>query len=263
MRKTTSWHGSHLALSVIFILALLFPESCFCQTREGQRAHEFHGTVTREIQMKYLLFLPEGYSNNTGKKWPLIMYLHGGSRRGTDIEKLREPSYGLPALVEKNKSFPFIVLSPQCPEGEYWTDTDGLIALLDEVLKNYAIDPRRVYLTGHSMGGRGTWYLAYEHPEKFAAIAPMSGLFLSTAWASRLKHMPIWAFHGERDDIAPISDTVELVNALKDAGNADVRFTILPDRDHFILDEYENRALYSWFLAHELNQGPISTGVKQ
>jgi predicted peptidase len=63
--------------------------------------------------MKYLLFLPERYNNNTGKKWPLIMYLHGGSRRGTDIEKLREPGYGLPALVEKNKSFPFVVLSPK------------------------------------------------------------------------------------------------------------------------------------------------------
>jgi predicted peptidase len=90
----------------------------------------------------------------------LIMYLHGGSRRGTDIEKLREPGYGLPAIVEKNKSFPFIVLSPQCPEGEFWTDSEPLIALLDEVLKKYSIDPARVYLTGHSMEGFGTWYLA-------------------------------------------------------------------------------------------------------
>jgi predicted peptidase len=134
--------------------------------------------------------------------------------------------------------------------------------LLDEVLKNYAVDPRRVYLTGHSMGGRGTWYLAYEHPERFAAIAPMSGLFLSTAWTSRLKHMPIWAFHGEKDDIAPISETAELVKALKDAGNTEVRFTALPARDHFILDEYENQELYSWFLEHELKDRPIPTGVK-
>jgi predicted peptidase len=262
MQKTAYWHRSGPVLSAIFILALLLPESCFCQTPEGQRSQEFHGTVTREVQMKYLLFLPEEYNNNTGKKWPLIMYLHGGSRRGTDIEKLREPGYGLPALVEKNKSFPFVVLSPQCPEGEYWTDTDGLIALLDEVLKNYAVDPRRVYLTGHSMGGRGTWYLAYEHPERFAAIAPMSGLFLSTAWASRLKHMPIWAFHGEKDDIAPISETAELVKALQDAGNTEVRFTALPARDHFILDEYENQELYSWFLEHELKDRPIPTGVE-
>ena len=262
MQKTTYWHRSGPVLSAIFVLALILPGSCFCQTPEGQRSQEFHGTVTREVQMIYLFFLPEGYNNNTGKKWPLIMYLHGGSRRGTDIEKLREPGYGLPALVEKNKSFPFVVLSPQCPEGEYWADTDGLIALLDEVLKNYAVDPRRVYLTGHSMGGRGTWYLAYEHPERFAAIAPMSGLFLSTAWASRLKHMPIWAFHGEKDDIAPIYETAELVKTLKDAGNTEVRFTALPARDHFILDEYANQKLYSWFLEHELKDRPIPIGVE-
>src|SRR4030088_1713549 len=195
MHTMAYWHRSGSVLSTIFILELLWAESCVCQTPEGQRSQQFHGTVTREVQMKYLLFLPEEYNNNTGKKWPLIMYLHGGSRRGTDIEKLREPGYGLPALVEKNKSFPFVVLSPQCPEGEYWTDTDGLIALLDEVLKNYAVDPRRVYLTGHSMGGRGTWYLAYEHPERFAAIAPTIQDSLNPFFVLCASHMAIREFH--------------------------------------------------------------------
>jgi predicted peptidase len=98
------------------------------------------------------------------------MYLHGGSRRGNDIEKLREPGYGLPALVEKDKSFPFIVLSPQGPDGEYWTDSEALVALLDDVIKKYSVDPCRVYLTGHSMGGRGTWYLAYRHPKNLLQL---------------------------------------------------------------------------------------------
>jgi predicted peptidase len=120
---------------VTFILALLLAESLFSQIASGQHPGEFQGTVTRQVLIKYLLFLPQGYADNPDRKWPLIMYLHGGSRRGNDIEKLREPGYGLPAVVEKNKSFPFIVLSPQCPEGEYWTDTDGLIALLDDVTK--------------------------------------------------------------------------------------------------------------------------------
>jgi poly(3-hydroxybutyrate) depolymerase len=93
------------------------------------------------------------------------------------------------------------VLSPQCPEGEYWTDTDALIALLDEVENKYQIDPTRVYLTGHSMGGFGTWYLAYKHLERFAAIAPMSAPFTVTAWAARLKDIPIWAFHGTKDSL--------------------------------------------------------------
>jgi predicted peptidase len=79
------------------------------------------------------------------------MYLRGGSRRGDDIERLRESGHGLPAMVEKSKSFPFIVLSPQCPDGEYWTDSETLVALLDEVMKMYSVDPERVYLTGHSI----------------------------------------------------------------------------------------------------------------
>jgi len=163
----------------------------------------------------------------------------------------------LPAFVEKNKSFPFVVLSPQCLEGEHWTDSDGLIALLDHVLKNYAIDPRRVYLTGHSMCARGSWYLAYRHPEKFAAIAPVSGNWLRMEWASRLKHMPIWAFHGEKDDIAPISLTVELVQAVKDAGNTEVRFTVLPARDHWILDQYENRSCTRGFCSTNCGTRPF------
>ena len=80
----------------------------------------------------------------------------------------------------------------------------AVIALLDEVMNKYAVDASRVYLTGHSMGGFGTWYLAYKHPEKFAAIAPMSAPMVITAWASRLKEMPIWVFHGEKDELVPV-----------------------------------------------------------
>ncbi len=219
-------------------------------SQAGQHPGEFAASITSHVQMQYLLFTPEGYEQAEGKIWPLIVYLHGGSRRGENIERLREPGYGLPAMVEKNKSFPFIVLSPLCPEGEYWTDTEAVIALLDEVMNKYAVDASRVYLTGHSMGGFGTWYLAYKHPEKFAAIAPMSAPMVITRWASRLKEMPIWAFHGEKDELVPVSDTQDLVHALTALGN-DVRLTILPNRDHYILDAYENQELYSWFLQHE------------
>src|SRR5258707_10429092 len=215
-----------------------------------QHSAEFVGTVTSHVQMRYLLFTPKAYENAGGKKWPLIVYLHGGSRRGKDVEQLREPGFGLPAIVDRNESFPFVVLSPQCPEGEYWTDTEAVITLLDEVISKYAVDASRVYLTGHSMGGFGTWYLAYKHPEKFAAIAPMSAPMVITRWASRLKEMPIWAFHGEKDELVPLSDTQDLGQVLTALGN-DGRLTFLPNRDHYILDAYENQELYSWFLQHE------------
>jgi predicted peptidase len=231
------------------LVALLLPAMSLAETIPGQHPQEFDGIVTLSVHIKYLLFIPDAYRDGEPKRWPLIMYLHGGSRRGDDIEKLREPGFGLTALVQKDKSFPFIVLSPQCPEGEYWTDTEALIALLDEVEKTYAVDPARVYLTGHSMGGFGTWYLAYRHPERFAAIAPMSAPFTVTAWATRLKDMPIWAFHGAKDSLVPIGGDQELIDALKALGNI-VRFTVLPGRDHDILDVYENQELYSWFLEH-------------
>jgi predicted peptidase len=234
----------------IVICCVLSCKIAVSETIIGQRPAEFRGTIIRELQIKYLLFVPAEYPEGQDKRWPLIMYLHGGSRRGNDIQKLREPGFGLPALVEKDKSFPFIVLSPQCPDGEIWTDTEALIALLNDVESKYSVDPSRVYLTGHSMGGFGTWYLAYKHPDRFAAIAPMSGWpFVTAAWAAQLKDMPIWAFHGAKDEIAPIGGTQELISALKALGN-DVRFTVLPDRDHYILDSYENKDLYSWFLHH-------------
>jgi predicted peptidase len=241
--------GAMRHLTLLTLVSILLPGTGSGGTPAGQHPEEFRGTVTRSLQMKYLLFIPDGYRESESKKWPLIMYLHGGSRRGDDVEKIREPRWGLPALLEKKKSFPFIVVSPLCPNGEYWTDTEALISLLDEIEKHYSIDPSRVYLTGHSMGGFGTWYLAYQHPERFAAIAPMSAPFVVTAWADRLKKMPIWAFHGSNDSLVPIGGTNDLIDALRSLGN-DVRFTVLPGRDHGILDVYENEELYSWFLKH-------------
>src|SRR5262245_8988293 len=118
----------------------------------GQRPQTFQRTISKTVTTKYLLFLPQDYGKQV-KSWPLILYLHGGSRRGEDIEMVR--AFGLPQIVEKDPSFPFIVVSPQCPQGEIWTDADTLINLLDEVMNKHAVDRERVYLTGHSMGGRG------------------------------------------------------------------------------------------------------------
>jgi predicted peptidase len=111
------------------------------------------------------------------------------------------------------------------------------------MLFNYG---RRTLSTPEFLGGEQR----HAHPEKFAAIAPMSAPRVMTAWAPRLREMPIWAFHGEKDELVPVSDTQDLVHALTALGN-DVRLTILPDRDHYILDAYENQDLYSWFLRHK------------
>jgi predicted peptidase len=229
------------------LLLLCFSKEQFSQSSNGQHSYNFNKKVSRNIAGKYLLFLPQDYGT-TRKRYPLIMYLNGGSLRGDDVEKVR--ILGLPKLIEKDKSFHFIVVSPLCPAGEIWTDTEMLIGILDEVTSSYAIDAERVYLTGHSMGGRGTLGLAYKYPERFAAIVPISAISTIPAWGRRLKDIPVWLFHGAKDDIVPIGETESVVNALKSVGG-DVKFTSLPDRDHFILDAYEGTAIYEWFLQHK------------
>jgi predicted peptidase len=242
-----------VSLSLLVVCTLAASNS-YSQTasvsQAGQHPHRLKKYATKIVAGQYLLFLPRDYGKSR-KQYPLIMYLHGGSLRGDSVEKVR--TLGLPQMVEQDKSFPFIVVSPLCPAGEIWTDTDLLIGILDEVLTKYSVDRSRVYLTGHSMGGRGAWYLAYKHPERFAAVAPMSGGPTITAWASRLKDVPVWAFHGAKDDIVPLIESEELVKAIKAAGG-DIKLTVLPDRDHFILDIYENKQLYDWFLQHKRNR---------
>lgn len=207
----------------------------------GQTAQSFNGT-------NYLLYLPKGYEGEE-KRWPLILYLHGKSLRGNDLQLLK--NYGLAALLEKDLRIPFIVVSPQCPGDKMWTDEeDQLLALLHRVSSSYPVDPERIYLTGHSMGARGTWSLASRHPEKFAAIVPLADGPSDLAWAKPLKNVPVWTFHGTKDDLAPFERTQQFVEALKREG-AEVKFTPLPERDHFILDTYENREIYDWLLQHK------------
>jgi predicted peptidase len=212
----------------------------------GQTAQSFNGT-------NYLFYLPEGYDREK-KRWPLILYLHGKSLRGNDVHMLKD--YGLAALLEKGLSISFIVVSPQCPGDKMWiNEEDELLALLDHVSSSYPVDPKRIYLTGHSMGARGTWFLASRYPEKFAAIVPMADGPTDLAWAKPLKNVPVWTFHGTIDDLAPFTRTQQFVEALKREG-AEVKFTPLPERDHFILDTYENKEIYDWLLQHKRKKLP-------
>ncbi len=206
-----------------------------------QTAQQFEKT-------NYLLYLPEGYAE-AEKRWPLILYLHGKSLRGDDLEMLK--GYGLAASLEKDLKIPFVVVSPQCPDDRYWmTEDEALIRLVEHAVSTYAVDPEHIYVTGHSMGGRGTWLLAYKHPEKFAAIVAMSDAPPDDAWARQVAKVPALVLHGTKDDLEPFERTRQFVEALKKFG-AEVKFTPLPDRDHFILDTYDNPEIYDWLLQHK------------
>ncbi|MBN2472045.1 MAG: prolyl oligopeptidase family serine peptidase [Anaerolineae bacterium] len=211
----------------------------------------FSATMSEVVRLPYLLTLPHGYNSNADP-WPLILFLHGAGERGTDVDALRV--YGMPKVAPRQREFPFITVSPVCPVYRWWGDyLPVLIGLLDDLQARYQVDPDRVYLTGLSMGGFGTWHLAVEYPERFAAIAPICG---GAHWAygireriAAIRDVPAWVFHGAQDDVVPLEESEVLVRALEEAGG-DARFTVYPEADHDSWTAtYDNPELYTWFLA--------------
>ncbi len=214
-------------------------------SRATQEAKAFAAAVTKKVSCHYLLHLPEGYERGR-KRWPLLLFLHGAGERGNDLELVKK--HGPPRLVAEGHDLPFLVVSPQCPSRRWWSD-DVLAALLDDAIARYRVDERRVYLTGLSMGGYGTWSLACERPERFAAIAPICGGG-NRLLAHRLKDLPVWAFHGAQDDVVPLAETEKMVDAVKASGGK-AKLTVYPHAGHDSWTAtYANPALYKWLLKH-------------
>jgi predicted peptidase len=198
------------------------------------------------VKLNYLLYLPPDYEQK--ESWPLILFLHGAGERGDDLELVKK--HGPPKVVERGKPLPFIVVSPQCPLGGWWSSKQlELTALLDEIEAKYKIDKDREYLTGLSMGGFGTWSLAGYSPKRFAAIVPICGggeVLLRRG----LGDMPIWVFHGAKDPVVGLKRSEDLVAALK--WNKHLKFTVYPDALHDSWTEtYNNPQLYEWLLSHK------------
>ncbi len=230
-----------------FFLVVFFVLPSFSQ-QERQTAHNFEKEIKITLSANYLLYLPKDY-NETEKEFPLVLFLHGAGERGDDIEKVK--IHGLPKLINEGKDFPFIVVSPQCPDRMFW-NTDILSKLLDEIEANYRVDKNRIYVTGLSMGGHGTWSLAIEQPNRFAAIAPVCG-WADTSKASTIAHIPIWVFHGAKDVVVPVKSSEDMVAALKNCGS-NVKLTIYPEANHDSWTEtYNNEELYKWFLEQSLH----------
>ena len=201
---------------------------------------------------RYTVFLPPSYGSSS-RRWPLILFLHGAGERGEDLRRVSR--HGPPKLVASGEmDLPFIVVAPQCPKGSWWNDRDqidNLSRLVSELETNYRIDNRRIYLTGLSMGGYGTWSLAASDPSRFAAIAPICGGG-NLRDAGIIKDIPIWVFHGARDNVVPVSESKQMVQAIRAAGG-EPEFTIYPKAGHDSWTaSYENPDLYQWFLKHQL-----------
>jgi predicted peptidase len=201
-------------------------------------------TTTVHEKIRYLTFLPTTYSAK-GAPVPLIVFLHGSGERGNDLNKVKV--WGPPAIAEKDPAFPFMVVSPQVPDGEWW-HANLLKAMIDEVLAKYNVDRSRVYLTGLSMGGYGAWDLAIRYPGYFAAVAPVCGGGTPIEIA-RMKDVPTWVFHGMKDDAVPEAESARMVAALKAAGG-NVRYTVLSEAGHVDawVYAYGEAGLFDWFL---------------
>jgi len=194
----------------------------------------------------HLVVLPDGYDRTPAKRWPLILFLHGSGERGNDLTMIKNE--GPQGYINQGHPLPFIVVSPQCPEWESWSP-ERLMRLIDQIEAAYRVDPKRIYVTGLSLGGIGTYDLAATYPQKFAALAPLSGME-NPEIVERLKSIPIWIFHGADDAIVPTRFSIDMANRLKEAG-ADFKLTIYPGVGHGGWDKtYANPALYAWFLDH-------------
>ena len=210
------------------------------------------------VAYRYLLYVPRAYPT-TKMPYPLVIYLHGGSQRGNDLEKLR--TYGPPHAVAQGRQFTCLIASPQCPDGNYWSTDNWLDSLLADLTTRYRVDPKRIYLTGISMGGYGTWQTATAHPNTFAAIAPLCGSSDDSTQVYQLKHIPVWAFHGTADEIPP-DETTRLVNRLRACGGR-VRLTKLTGKGHDIQYLCEEKAVYWWLLRQRRQDAAVPYPLKQ
>ena len=251
----------HLGVAVV-ILCLISALGVSAQT-PGQQVE-----IKAGLHYNYLLYLPQGYESG-GKPWPFILFLHGAGERGSQLSLVK--AHGPPKVVANSslmqKVFgaagcPFIVVSPQCPANEWWLN-EYLTPVLQDVLAKYSIDRKRMYMTGLSMGGFGTWSYASEFPDLFAAIIPISGganamdiasgyttLKIPAAKLENLGHVPIWCFHGRDDTTVPPALDEKAVKAVQAIGG-NAFYTLYWSTGHDAWTRtYDKPFIYPWLLTH-------------
>lgn len=207
----------------------------------------YHAQNNIEQDLNYLLYLPNEYDQSE-QVFPLVLFLHGAGERGDDLENLK--IHGIPKLINEGRSFPFISLAPQCPNDGYWDKPEyvsTLISLVKTVMKDTRVDPKRVYGTGLSMGGLGILAIAIKDPELFSAIIPICG-GADLEKIQRLNKLPMWIFHGDRDDVIPLDNSISIYQSLRSV-NENVFLTVYAGVDHDSWTEtYENDDIYDWLL---------------
>jgi predicted peptidase len=230
----------------IFAALFIILTHSACQADSGNlQSGSFNGEIKMPVGYEYLLSLPEGYAQDANQRWPMILFLHGSGERGNDLNQLKKN--GPPMLIAQGQKIPAIVVAPQCKPEQIW-NPHGVKALADEIQKLYRVDHDRVYLTGLSMGGYGTWDTAMEYPDEWAALVPIcGGAGVRFIMASRIKHIPEWIFHGEADPVVPVEHSKKMHSILQKLGAKDVKLTIYPGVKHDSwTPAYADPELWKW-----------------
>lgn len=238
---SSTLHFATIALFLLNISACGFFPSNF---------QDYNTSRDNNQNLGYKLYLPKEYKSQKNRMWPLLVFLHGAGERGSDLNLLE--LHGPPRLIKENKfNTNFIVLAPQCPKDIWWPKKNDKIYKIIQLIKaGYRVDQSRIYLTGLSMGGFGTWALASQYPAEFAAVAPICGGG-EVQTVCKLNNTPVWAFHGARDSVIPIKRSVDMIEALQRCGNKRAKLTIYPDATHDSWTKtYANPRFYSWLLSH-------------
>lgn len=218
----------------------------------GQTAEHFEGRIERPVRLAYLIHRPAAPAPNPTRAWPLLIFLHGAGERGDNLDQVAV--HGPPKLVKDRPDFPFVVVSPQCPADRTW-NVEELEALLAHLLTTENVDPDRVCLTGLSMGGYGTWAWIGAHPERFAAAVPICGggdpigVWLSGGTRrATLSRLPLWVFHGAKDNVVPLAESERMIDAYRRIGNQP-KLTVDPNAGHDSWSAaYANPELFDWLL---------------
>lgn len=210
----------------------------------------FESQITLKLGYKYFLTLPDGYTADETKKWPLLVFLHGAGERGSELDALKK--HGPPKLIAAGKKFEAIVVCPQVLSGEIW-NPHGIKALVDEVKKSHRVDESRIYLTGISMGGFGTFETIAAYPEVFAAAIPIcGGAGINILKFGPLKNMPVWIFHGGKDPTVPVAYS-EMAKKWFERNKApNVKLTIYPEALHDSWTQtYDDPEVWKWLFAQK------------
>lgn len=199
--------------------------------------------IVRKVDYRYLVSKPEGYGR---ARVPLLVFLHGAGERGSNLEAVAV--HGPLKEIANGRKLPFLVVAPQCPRGQWW-EPEAVNALVENVIRTYRVDRDRVYLTGLSMGGFGTWVASSQRPDLYAAILPICG-GIDPDNVAALTKMPIWTVHGDADTAVPITETIRAVDRLRELG-ANPRFDTIKGGGHDVwTDVYANEETYRWFMGH-------------